>query len=84
MNKNIDLANLSIEQAARALRDREVSPLELTDAYLDRIQRILVEDRPQLSAVGSSRLADIGRYNDEHGEDTIAHAVTVTVSLKLK
>ena len=36
MNQNIDLANLSIEQAARALRDRELSPLELTDAYLDR------------------------------------------------
>ena len=38
--QQIDLANLTIQQAARALRDRELSPLELTDAYLDRIERL--------------------------------------------
>jgi len=36
---DIDVANLSIARAARALRDREFSPLELTDAYLRRIEQ---------------------------------------------
>ncbi len=37
---DIDVANLSIARAARALRDREFSPLELTDAYLRRIEQL--------------------------------------------
>jgi len=37
---DIDIANLSIARAARALRDREFSPLELTDAYLRRIEQL--------------------------------------------
>lgn len=37
--QDIDVANLSIAGAARALRDREFSPLELTDAYLRRIEQ---------------------------------------------
>ena len=37
---DIDVANLSIARAARALRDREFSPLELTDAYLRRIEHL--------------------------------------------
>ncbi len=36
--QNIDVANLCIGRAARALRDREYTPLELTDAYLRRIE----------------------------------------------
>ncbi len=36
--QDIDVANLSITRAARALRDGEFSPLELTDAYLRRIE----------------------------------------------
>ncbi len=37
---DIDVANLSVACAARALRAREFSPLELTDAYLRRIERL--------------------------------------------
>jgi aspartyl-tRNA(Asn)/glutamyl-tRNA(Gln) amidotransferase subunit A len=37
---DIDVANLSIARAARALREREFSPLELTDAYLRRIEQL--------------------------------------------
>jgi aspartyl-tRNA(Asn)/glutamyl-tRNA(Gln) amidotransferase subunit A len=37
---DIDVAHLSIARAARALRDREFSPLELTDAYLRRIEQL--------------------------------------------
>lgn len=65
-----------------ALRNRPApavwSPLEylahmrdVVDFYLDRIQRILVQDRPQLSAVGFSRLAELRQYNDENVEDTL-------------
>jgi len=35
---DIDVASLTIASAARALRDRAYSPLELTDAYLRRIE----------------------------------------------
>ncbi len=38
--QDIDVANLCIGRAARALRDREFSPLELTDAYLRRIEAL--------------------------------------------
>lgn len=38
--QDIDVANLSIAAAARALRAREFSPLELTDAYLRRIEAL--------------------------------------------
>jgi aspartyl-tRNA(Asn)/glutamyl-tRNA(Gln) amidotransferase subunit A len=38
--QDIDVANLSITRAARALRDGEFSPLELTDAYLRRIEHL--------------------------------------------
>lgn len=75
-----------------ALRNRPApavwSPLEylahlrdVVDFYLDRIQRILVEDRPQLSAVGFSRLADLRGYNDEHVEDTIAKLDQLALSV---
>lgn len=65
-----------------ALRDRsspEVwSPLEylvhmrdVVDFYVGRIERILVEDRPQLSSVGFAALADVDRYNDQNVEDAL-------------
>jgi len=37
---DLDLANLSISRAGRALRARELSALELTDAYLRRIEQL--------------------------------------------
>src|SRR5439155_4297383 len=35
-----DLCNLEIGEVAPLLRDRKVSPVELTDAYLERIDRL--------------------------------------------
>lgn len=43
---DLDLANLSIARAAQALRAKEISPLELTDAYLQRIEQL----NPRLNA----------------------------------
>jgi aspartyl-tRNA(Asn)/glutamyl-tRNA(Gln) amidotransferase subunit A len=37
---DLDLANLSITRASRALRAKELSPLELADAYLRRIEAL--------------------------------------------
>lgn len=45
---------------------------DVVDFYLDRIQRILVEDRPQLSAISFSRLAEVRRCNDESVDETLA------------
>lgn len=70
-------------EGEEALRTRPApavwSPLEylahmrdVVEFYLDRIQRILGEDRPQLSAVDFSTLAELRRYNDECVEDTLA------------
>lgn len=54
------------------------SPLEYTahmrdvvDFYLDRIERILHEDRPQLDAIGFSRLAETRRYNTQDIDDVL-------------
>ena len=48
--------------------------------YLDRIQRILHEDRPTLSAVGFSDPAEARRYNDNDVEDTLAQLDELAVS----
>ena len=48
--------------------------------YLDRIQRVLHEDRPTLSAVGFSDLAEARRYNDNDVEDTLAQLDELAVS----
>ncbi len=65
MNKNIDLANLSIEQAARALRDRELSPLELTDAYLDRIERLNPRINAYITVTAERAREDARRATEE-------------------
>jgi aspartyl-tRNA(Asn)/glutamyl-tRNA(Gln) amidotransferase subunit A len=40
MTNVVDLCNLEIVEVAPLLRDRKVSPVELTEAYLDRISRL--------------------------------------------
>ncbi|MBP6701014.1 MAG: amidase, partial [Halioglobus sp.] len=65
MNQNIDLANLSIEQAARALRDRELSPLELTDAYLDRIERLNPRINAYITVTAERAREDARRATEE-------------------
>lgn len=47
---------------------------------LDRIERILVEDRPQLNAIGFSRLAEVRRYNDENVDETLARLDELALS----
>ena len=37
---DLDLSRLTIARAAQALRARELSPLELTESYLRRIERL--------------------------------------------
>ena len=48
--------------------------------YLDRIQRILHEDRPTLSAAGFSDRAEACRYNDNDVEETLAQLDELAVS----
>lgn len=39
--------------------------------YLDRIERVLAEDRPVMAAVGFARLAEERRYAEEHVEPVL-------------
>ena len=63
----LDIANLTIARAARALQDREVSPLELTDAYLQRINRL----NPAVNAY-ITVTAERAREDARHAGDEIA------------
>lgn len=54
------------------------SPLEYTahmrdvvEFYLDRIERILNEDRPHLTAIGFSQLSETRRYNTQDIDDVL-------------
>ena len=48
--------------------------------YLDRIQRVLSEDRPVMAAADFSTLAQTGRYNDEEIERTLTALDTAAKS----
>lgn len=78
------LQRLVREVGASGLRVRPAdgvwSPLEyaahmrdVAEFYLDRIQQIIAEDKPRLTAVpgGFGALAETRRYNDENVEDVL-------------
>ena len=62
---SIDLANLSIERAARALRSGELTPLELTEAYLDRIEQLNPRINAYLTVTAERALEDARRASRE-------------------
>jgi aspartyl-tRNA(Asn)/glutamyl-tRNA(Gln) amidotransferase subunit A len=61
----IDVENLSIAQAARALRDRAYSPLELTDAYLRRIEQLNPTVNAFITVTAERAREDAQRATDE-------------------
>ncbi len=62
---DLDLANLSIARAARALRAKELSPLELTDAYLRRIELLNPRVNAYLTVTAERAREDARRAGDE-------------------
>lgn len=62
---DLDLANLSITRAARALRDKELSPLELTEAYLARIERLNPQVNAYITVTANRALEDARRATQE-------------------
>ncbi len=63
--ESLDLANLSIVRAARALRDKELSPLELTEAYLRRIEELNPQVNAYITVTAERALEDARRATEE-------------------
>jgi aspartyl-tRNA(Asn)/glutamyl-tRNA(Gln) amidotransferase subunit A len=62
---DLDLHGLTIARAARALRARELSPLELTDAYLRRIERLNPKLNAYITVCAERARDDARRATDE-------------------
>ncbi|MEX2204665.1 MAG: amidase [Myxococcota bacterium] len=62
---DLDLHGLTIARAARALRARELSPLELTDAYLRRIERLNPRLNAYITVCAERARDDARRATDE-------------------
>ena len=67
-----DLCYLSIAEASRLIQKRELSPIELTRAHLDRIQRIDVHLRSFITVTNDIALTEAKRVAQEieHGRIT--------------
>lgn len=61
----LDLANLSIARAAKALRTGEISPLELTDAYLRRIDQLNPRVNAYITVTAERAHEDARRAGEE-------------------
>ena len=61
----MDLQGLTIARAAQALRTREVSAVELTEAYLDRIARLDPDVNAYITVTAERARGDARRATDE-------------------
>ena len=62
---DLDLASLSIARAGRALRARELSPLELAEAYLRRIAQLNPRLNAYVTVTAERAREDAQRAGDE-------------------
>ena len=63
----MDLEALTIAEAARRIEAREVSPVALTHAYLERIDRLDPDLNTFVTVMGEQALADAGRAEADIG-----------------
>jgi aspartyl-tRNA(Asn)/glutamyl-tRNA(Gln) amidotransferase subunit A len=62
---DLDLCGLTIARAAKALRARELSPLELTESYLRRIERLNPRVNAYITVTAERARADARRATEE-------------------
>jgi aspartyl-tRNA(Asn)/glutamyl-tRNA(Gln) amidotransferase subunit A len=62
---DLELCGLTVARAAKALRARELSPLELTEAYLRRIERLNPRVNAYITVTAERALADARRATEE-------------------
>ena len=60
-----DLTRLSIEEASRRIAGGDLSPVELTQAYLDRIENVDAKVNSFITVLADEALADARRLRDE-------------------
>jgi len=63
--QHLELCGLTVANAAKALRERAVSPLELTQAYLQRIDALNPRVNAYISVTAERALADARRATEE-------------------
>lgn len=63
--QTVDVSRLTLAQAATLLRRRQVSPLELTRAYLQRIEELNPRINAYITVTAERSLADAQRATDE-------------------
>lgn len=81
---SVDLAFLSALEQARLIRSKEISPLELTELYLERIERLNPALGAYVSVMAEQALAD-ARAKTEHlasNPEDLPPLFGVTVSVK--
>ena len=71
-----DLMSMTIAEAAAAIRSRQLSPVELTQACLDQVERHDGKINAFLTVLGDQALAAARRAEQEmaRGKDPWAHA----------
>ena len=63
--QTLELTSMSLSETADRIRSRDVSPVELTDAYLDRIERLNPTINAYVLATPERAREDARRSNDE-------------------
>jgi amidase len=74
----VDLAFVSATEQARLVRDRELTSVELTELYLERIERIDPQLDSFVTVRGEEALAD-ARAKDENARDAPFHGVPIAI-----
>src|SRR5258706_11404203 len=67
---DLDLSRLTIARAAKALRARELSPLELTESYLRRIERLNPRINAYITVTAERARADARRATEDFAAAT--------------
>ena len=71
---DLELCGLSVARASQAIQAREISPLELTDAYLRRIERLNPRMNAYITVTAERARADARRATEELAAGRVARS----------